>query len=802
MDAQLPFAPPVFDVATLDVAHAALCGAAAMAWGFLAFLAYTARQPPGANTHPLFANLHWTLGLGAACELIMMAVLSNASNLNSLLPLSLPLALMFISVLRAIFYALMVATAIQRTQGMSATAGNSARFLQFSIAALFGCLLLATLLTQSLSLQTALAARFISLVAVPAYAYVLLRELVDERVASAIAAKHLQTELAETNERLFDELYSHRELEAALSEEEQRLKSTLRSIGYAVITTDIAGSISYVNPIAECLIGWANDEASGQPFQEVFKVSTEVTPSVSPIAMSLDTDETMRLTRRPMFVRRDGLQFPIEESSEPILNLSGTEIGTVVVFRDVTDTHLMAQKLAYQAHHDFLTGLPNRLLLQDRMVQSLKYAQRQKCRMALLVIDLDRFKTINDSLGHAVGDKLLQQIAESLKGCVRESDTLCRHGGDEFIILLPIVDSIEGAAEVARTILASINKIFVIDGHQLKTSCSIGISLCPEHGVDVDSLTKSADMAMYQAKVNGRNNFAFCSEALNVQADERLKLENRMRRALDKGEFLLHYQPKICLKTLAITGVEALIRWQDPALGMISPSAFIAVAEETGLIVPIGKWVLQEACRQAKAWQAGGAPVIRVAVNISAIQLRHKNFFADVVETLNAVGLAPEYLELELTESVLMKSHDAETDVLLLVALKELGVRFSIDDFGTGYSSLSYLKRFPIDTLKIDQSFVRDIDTDPSNAAIVSAIVQMGKALNMRVLAEGVENKQQLEYLSSNCCDEVQGFYFSQPIEAEKVISLFSVNNSVATPIRRPRLRGPKKQMQLLRVPS
>ena len=788
MVSQMPFLQRVFDVATLDIAQTIVCAVAAMSWAFLAFLAYAARQRPGAKTHVLFANLHWTLALGAACELIMMVVLSKVFDLNSLLPL----ALILIFIWRAIFYSLMTTTAIQRIQSMSGTASKRAKSLQFSIAVLFVCLLVATLLAQSFSPQVALVVRFISLLAIPAYAYVFLRELIEERLASAITVQHLTTELAKTGKKLFNEVSFHRKLEAALSEEEQRLKITLRSIGYAVITTDMTGSISYVNPIAERLIGWTNEEASGQPFQEVFKVFTEVTSAVSPIAMSLDTDETMRLTRRPMFIRRDGVRFPIEESSEPIVNLSGSKIGSVVVFRDVTDTHLMGQKLAYQAHHDFLTGLPNRLLLQDRMVQAIKYAQRQKCLMALLVLDLDHFKTINDSLGHGVGDKLLQQIAESLKTCVRASDTLCRHGGDEFIILLPIIDTIENAAEVARTILLSINKTYVIDGHQLKTSCSIGISLCPEHGIDVDSLTKSADMAMYQAKLNGRNNFAFCSEELNVQANERLMLENRMRRALEKGEFILHYQPKICLKTLTITGVEALIRWQDPALGIISPSTFITVAEETGLIVPIGKWVLYEACRQAKAWQADGVTAIRVAVNISAIQLRHKNFFADVLETLDATGLAPECLELELTESVLMRSHDAEKDVSLLVALKKLGIQFSIDDFGTGYSSLSYLKRFPIDTLKIDQSFVRDISTNPSDAAIVSAIVQMARVLNIRVLAEGVETKQQLAYLRSNSCDEVQGFYFSQPIEADKVVALFSAN-SVVTPIRRTRLRGHKK---------
>lgn len=397
----------------------------------------------------------------------------------------------------------------------------------------------------------------------------------------------------------------------------------------------------------------------------------------------------------------------------------------MIVFHDVSESRAMALEMAHLAQHDFLTSLPNRLLLTERFSHAIGMAQRNRKQVGLMFLDLDNFKHINDSLGHAIGDQLLQSVANRLVGCARTTDTVCRQGGDEFVILLAEISQPQDAAHVAATLRAALDIPHLIDGHELHISLSVGISIFPDDGTDVDTLMQNADTAMYHAKASGRNNYQFFKADMNTRAVRRLLVEGSLRRALKQGEFLLHYQPKIDLATGAMTGAEALIRWQDPHLGLVYPAQFVPIAEDNGLIVPVGRWVLREACRQVQAWLDSGLRAVPVAVNISAVEFRHEGFLDGVALILKETGLAPRYLQLELTESILM--HDAESSESVLEALKAMGVKLAIDDFGTGYSSLSYLKRFPIDTLKIDQSFVRDIASDADDATIVAAIIGMGK---------------------------------------------------------------------------
>jgi diguanylate cyclase len=390
---------------------------------------------------------------------------------------------------------------------------------------------------------------------------------------------------------------------------------------------------------------------------------------------------------------------------------------------------------------------------------------------------LDGFKHINDSLGHPTGDKLLQSIGKRLVDCVRGSDTVTRQGGDEFVILLLEVEQSQDAAIVARRMLAAVAEAHSINQHDLHITASIGVSIYPDDGGDAEALIKNADTAMYQAKENGRQNFQFFKPAMNVRAVERQSIEESLRRALERQEFALHYQPKVDLKTGEITGAEALLRWTHPLRGPVSPAQFIPVAEDCGLILPIGNWVLLEACKQARAWLHAGLPLTTMAVNISAMEFRDDRFLAGVFGILDETGWDPRYLELELTESVLMKR--AESTESILRALKARGVRLAVDDFGTGYSSLSYLRKFPIDALKIDQSFVRQITTVPDETTIVAAVISMGRSLNLRVVAEGVETQEELAFLQAHQCDEAQGYYFSKPVKPEEFAKLLETGISV-----------------------
>jgi len=555
--------------------------------------------------------------------------------------------------------------------------------------------------------------------------------------------------------------------EESLFEEKERAQVTLNSIGDAVLTTDLLGKVTYLNLVAEKMTGWSHEEALGRPIAEVFNIVDGTTrlAAANPMLRAIGENMAVGLATNSVLIRRDGSESAIEDSAAPIHNLDGQVTGAVIVCHDVTESRAMALEMAHLAQHDFLTGLPNRLLLTERFSYAISLAQRHKKQVGLMFLDLDNFKHINDSLGHAVGDLLLQSVANRLVECVRTTDTVCRQGGDEFVILLAEIGKPQDAAHVAETLRAALTLPHLIDGHELHVSLSIGISVFPDDGTNVDTLMQNADTAMYHAKASGRNNYQFFKPEMNARAVRRLFVENRLRRALKQTEFLLHYQPKIDLASGAMTGAEALIRWQDPELGLVMPGQFVSIAEESGLVVPIGQWVLREACRQVQAWLDSGFQAVPVAVNISALEFRHKDFLDNVALILKETGLAPHYLELELTESILM--HDAESSVSVLQSLKAMGVQLAIDDFGTGYSSLSYLKRFPIDTLKIDQSFVRDIVTDVDDATIVAAVIGMGKNLKLRVIAEGVETHEQLAFLQARHCGEGQGFHFSPPLSAE-----------------------------------
>ncbi|PKN12198.1 MAG: diguanylate cyclase [Deltaproteobacteria bacterium HGW-Deltaproteobacteria-4] len=422
--------------------------------------------------------------------------------------------------------------------------------------------------------------------------------------------------------------------------------------------------------------------------------------------------------------------------------------------------------MTHMAEHDFLTGLPNRALLTDRLSQAMALAHRHGKKVALMYLDIDNFKHINDSLGHAIGDLLLQSVAHRLLTCVRFSDTVCRQGGDEFVIMLPEAEDVLDAAHAAKKLIEAVAKPHLVVDHQLHVTLSIGISFYPDDGKDVETVLRNADIAMYQAKKSGRNNYKLFTPEMNVQAVARQSIEQALHRALKESEFVLHYQPKVNLETGAITGAEALIRWQRTAHRLVAPTQFVSIAEECGLIQSIGRWVLREACRQAQVWLQAGLDLGQIAVNVSPVEFHGKDFLAGIRKILDDTGLDPHRLELELTESGMMQ--DMEQTTAILHALKELGVQIAVDDFGTGYSSLSYLHRFPIDTLKIDQSFVQDRDGEP----IVSAVIAMGTSLKQRIVAEGIETKKQLTFLQSQHCAEGQGFYFGRPVAAEEFATM------------------------------
>jgi diguanylate cyclase (GGDEF)-like protein/PAS domain S-box-containing protein len=565
-------------------------------------------------------------------------------------------------------------------------------------------------------------------------------------------------------------IIERKKVEQGLYVARARAEITLNSIADAVISADMDGRIDYLNVAAELITGWSRDEARGRAIADVLNIIDSATekPVANPIEYVLQSDRPMGLTGEAILIGRHGMRFPIEDSAAPIHDSDGQLVGAVMVFRDVSATVALTSKIRHQAHHDFLTNLPNRVLLNDRVTQAISLARRNASYPVLLFLDLDKFKHINDSLGHAVGDLLLQGVSERLLHCVRASDTVSRHGGDEFVVLLANERRPEDAVLAADKILIALSTPFLIEGQELHTSTSIGIAAYPLDGTDAAALIKNADTAMYHAKERGRNNYQFFRHDMNTRAMERQLVESNLRRALEHEEFTLHYQPKVDFETGRITGVEALLRWEHPEWGLVTPDRFISIAEECGLIVPIGRWVMREVCAQAVRWRAAGIAPVSIAVNVSALEFRHRDFSDHLLGLFEETGVDPSCLQLELTESVLMR--DVAASASLLAGFKAMGVQIAVDDFGTGYSSLSYLNQFPIDVLKIDQSFVKAIDgTVERNGAIVGAVISMGKNLQQRVIAEGVEEERQFDFLKAHECNEGQGYWFSHPVDAARM---------------------------------
>jgi diguanylate cyclase (GGDEF)-like protein/PAS domain S-box-containing protein len=553
---------------------------------------------------------------------------------------------------------------------------------------------------------------------------------------------------------------------------------TLDSIGEAVLRTDSQGNVTYLNRVAEKVTGWSNEEAQGRSVADVFRLidgsrRAAVDTTLGAVVQEEETAGSSASSTNCILVRRDGFEIDIESKTTLIREHGESVTGTIVAFCDVSADRAKSLEMSHLAQHDVLTDLPNRVLFNDRLTQAIALAERQDKQLAVMFVDLDHFKKINDSLGHEIGDKLLQSVAERLKTCVRRSDTIGRLGGDEFVVLLSQVEHAEDAAISARKAIRALTAPHIIENKSLDLKVSIGVSTYPSDGLDPESLLNRADNALYEAKQRGRNNYQFFRHEMHARLADRQSLEADLRCALGRNEFVLHYQPKLNLQTGQITGVEALIRWLHPQRGLIYPEKFVPIAEECGLILGIGQWVLLEVCKQARAWREGGLGIVPVSVNVSATEFGGKDFLSGVRAVLIATGVEPQNLELELTESVLM--HDAEAAVVTLIKLKAMGVQVAIDDFGTGYSSFTYLRRFAFDALKLHHSFVQEITVDPRDAAILGAMIHMGKSLKQRIIAEGVETSTQLEFLRHHGCLEGQGYYFSRPVVAERVANLFKV---------------------------
>ena len=459
---------------------------------------------------------------------------------------------------------------------------------------------------------------------------------------------------------------------------------------------------------------------------------------------------------------------------------SGSLTHYVALISDISERKAAEERMTYLAHHDVLTGLPNRMLFQDRLRQAISYAERQQTSVALLFLDLDRFKDVNDTLGHHVGDLLLQEVTRRIRLCVRGSDTVSRQGGDEYVIMLPNLDDLGDIVQVVNKLIESIANPYELEGHTVHVTTSVGVSVYPQDGADIETLIRNADTAMYQAKDAGRNGYRFFTQEMNHTIARRVGLENKLRKALSKNELLLHYQPQVDLRSGMIVAAEALVRWQHPEDGLTSPAEFICIAEECGMIVSLGDWVLNEACRQNQEWRAMGLHEITMAVNLSPLQLHDRSLIDTISAALSRSKMPANALELEITESAMMKN--SEQAIAMLNTISGLGIRISIDDFGTGYSSLSHLKKFPVDMLKIDQTFVRDLSIDSDDAAIVSALISMAKSLGLRVIAEGVETAEQLRFLEKLDCDLIQGFHFSRPLPADEFRKLLESGRMLSRP--------------------
>lgn len=543
----------------------------------------------------------------------------------------------------------------------------------------------------------------------------------------------------------------------------RKLSSAMEKVADSIFITDANGVIEYVNSAFVIVTGYERDEAIGKS-AGIIKSGSHDEKFYAQIWETLLRGEVYRnvIVNR----RKDGQLYHEAVTITPLTDPQGHVTHFISSGKDMSESIQAQERLHHLAHHDALTGLPNRVLFVERLKHALQRANHRKRAVAVMFLDMDRFKMVNDTLGHEAGDRLLQAMASRLLACVREGDTIARFGGDEFAGLLNDVASPEDVAPIVGKFLEALAPPFVIDGHELFVGGSIGVSLYPDDGADPQTLMKNADTAMYCAKQRGGNSSEFYYAGMNENALARLGMETGLRHALDRQEFIVHYQPQIDLKNGDVVGFEALLRWERPDVGPVSPKEFIPVLEETGLIVPVGEWMLRTACEQHRAWRAAGLPPLRMAVNISSRQFEASDLPETLQRVMQDATMPAEFLELEITESILMKN--AARDMQALQALNAIGMRFAIDDFGTGYSSLIYLKRFPIDILKIDKAFVRDITDNGDDAAIVRAIITMAHSLGIQALAEGVETREQVEFLRQQGCDLAQGYYFSPPLSASE----------------------------------
>lgn len=657
-------------------------------------------------------------------------------------------------------------------QKISETYRNLAFFLIF-FAALFGSLIYATvsyLIVKPLSHLSEAANQL----ALGDFTAVLPADTGDElgKMVSAFSSmresrRSVENELNSLNASL--EAIVEKRI-AELRDSETYVHAVLDNVNEGIIVMDSTGLIMSFNPAAEKIFGYTSAEILQKGFKTLISgENAELSGIYKAYSDRTASDPAIGVIREIVGLRKDFSAFPLELKTSQIVIQNKTVFITTA--RDITDRKDAEQRINYMASHDSLTKLPNRTLLQDRIQQTLAHNHRRGKKAALIFVDLDKFKVINDTLGHDIGDSLLQEAAARLVSCVRSEDTVARQGGDEFIVLLSTISHADDAGSIAQKIIDSINLPFNIQGKELHIGASIGIAAYPEDGDNMETLLKNSDIAMYHAKESGRGNYQFFSAEMNEHATEKQALISSLRHAAERNELFLVYQPVVDMASEIIAGMEVLLRWKHPEFGMISPVKFIPLAEESGLILPIGEWVIRSACEQLKRWQTEGYDVPRLAINLSAKQFRQKTLSHVIERILKETDIEARYIGFEITESMLLQNIEEVVETLLKLSF--MGLEISIDDFGTGYSSLSYLKRLPINKLKIDKSFIDDVTTQPDAAAIVKAIIAMAHGLSMKVVTEGVETNEQLEFLRQQGCEQYQGYIFSKPLAASEIISKF-----------------------------
>jgi diguanylate cyclase (GGDEF)-like protein/PAS domain S-box-containing protein len=555
------------------------------------------------------------------------------------------------------------------------------------------------------------------------------------------------------------EYNEHRKDEEALLS----LRKAVENMQIGVTITNAEGKIIYTNPADAQMHGYRVGELIGKDAR-IFSPPEIRNPMTQPLRK--------RFRRESMNVRKDGSIFPVYLMSDLVMNSEGNVFATVTTCEDISERKRNEETINNLAFYDVLTGLPNRSLFNDRLRQELAKARRNNQLLAIVFIDLDRFKVINDTFGHNTGDMFLQAVSERLKSIVREGDTVSRPGGDEFLLLFPDIANIEAVTLIIKKIIKKLSEVFTLSDKELYVTASIGVSIFPDNGNDAETIVKQADTAMYYAKGQGRNNYQFYTPAISTASAEKIEIESNLRKALQQNELMLYYQPQVDLTGGKIIGAEVLLRWQNEEFGLIPPSRFIPIAEETGLIKSIGEWLLRSACAQTKAWQESGFPRMLMSVNVSMHQFKDKSFIKLLKDILQETRLDPRYLVLELTESALMEN--SALTISMLKELKSFGIDIAIDDFGTGYSSLSYLKYLPLSKVKLDQSFVQSVTINPNDEAISKAVIAMAHSLNLKVVAEGIENIDQLSFLRAHQCDEGQGFLFSKPVPKNEFVALLA----------------------------